>query len=210
MHFAILIVRFLVLAFAGLGSALPRVPSLPNMPPSSPANAAGTSNSETTLPGFNTMLRNQSDPVLASLSRPPFDGRCKAVTLGGHGKVGQTTLEGRCVDTSGHWWDTSLNLNSCIANGGGFMVYRDMGNFDESCRPCTLNDVSERSVLLLQCNCLSPAGTPRYTHLPLGERVMDALAVKPVNGRNIAAAVNAEAYFVWANEEEHWPDGAPS
>jgi hypothetical protein len=48
-----------------------------------------------------------------------FDGRCKYVTLGGHGRKGATTLEATCRDDANVPWKTVLNLNNCIGNGVG-------------------------------------------------------------------------------------------
>lgn len=54
----------------------------------------------------------------------PFANLCREVTLGGHGKPGVTTIDGKCIDAlSGLWWETSLNLNKCLGNAGGRLVY---------------------------------------------------------------------------------------
>ncbi|KAH6607718.1 hypothetical protein Trco_004031 [Trichoderma cornu-damae] len=50
------------------------------------------------LPGFNHLARNRTQAVIESPDRAAFEGACVQVTLGGHGKVGMTTLEGRPVD----------------------------------------------------------------------------------------------------------------
>lgn len=83
------------------------------------------------LPGYNHMLHNDSkDPASGAdqmAADAVFGGQCRGLTLGGHGKKGQTTLEARCIDDAGQWWYTTLNLNSCIGNGeGGNLVYDDM------------------------------------------------------------------------------------
>ncbi|PNP38652.1 hypothetical protein TGAM01_v209782 [Trichoderma gamsii] len=82
------------------------------------------------LPGFNQIAQNKTQQAAATGtaykspdSNAAFGGTCVQVTLGGHGKIGMTTLEGRCVDDAGMWWDTSLDLNSCIGNAGGHLVY---------------------------------------------------------------------------------------
>ncbi|KAM0484421.1 hypothetical protein ACHAPX_001844 [Trichoderma viride] len=82
------------------------------------------------LPGFNQVAQNKTQQAAATGtaykspdSNAAFGGTCVQVTLGGHGKIGMTTLEGRCVDDVGMWWDTSLDLNSCIGNVGGHLVY---------------------------------------------------------------------------------------
>lgn len=79
------------------------------------------------LPGFSSLPRNVT---LGHGGRvkddTPFGDLCRQVTLGGHGKVGETTIEGKCYDEGqGLWWDTSLNLNHCIGNGGGYLVYQE-------------------------------------------------------------------------------------
>ncbi|UKZ60038.1 uncharacterized protein TrAtP1_001325 [Trichoderma atroviride] len=80
------------------------------------------------LPGFNQVAQNKTQQQAAVTtgtaykspdSNAAFGGTCVQVTLGGHGKIGMTTLEARCVDDAGMWWDTSLDLNSCIGNVGG-------------------------------------------------------------------------------------------
>lgn len=85
------------------------------------------------LPGFASLPKNDTPPLLHTspgdrgelLDDAPFAGLCKQVALGGHGEIGQTTLEGKCLDTEkGNWWLTSLNLNRCIGNEGGVMVYQ--------------------------------------------------------------------------------------
>lgn len=83
------------------------------------------------LPGYNTMLHNQTS--LKSVKKPEPDpalgiqleGVCKHITLGGNGKVGETSLDAECVDPNGQWWDTSLNLNDCVANDGGRLIFRE-------------------------------------------------------------------------------------
>lgn len=75
------------------------------------------------LPGFNHMMRNNTPPFFVLKYAGVFGGRCKDVRLGGDGKVGSSTLEARCIDNVGQWWDTSLNLNDCIANDDGKLVY---------------------------------------------------------------------------------------
>lgn len=78
------------------------------------------------LPGFNHLAQNKTEATIKSPdSNAVFGGLCVQVTLGGHGKVGMTTLEGRCVDDAGMWWETSLNLNACIGNVGGHLVYEE-------------------------------------------------------------------------------------
>ncbi|KAL7789528.1 hypothetical protein V8C37DRAFT_386208 [Trichoderma ceciliae] len=142
------------------------------------------------LPGFNHLARNRPQAVIENSDNAAFGGTCVQVTLGGHGKMGLTALEGRCVDDSGLWWETSLNLNSCIGNMGGNMVYqeRSSGAFDASCRPCTLDDVHDGSNMLLKCNCLDDTRFPRYTALEMGSGVSNPLAVKPVDGRLICGS----------------------
>lgn len=77
------------------------------------------------LPGFNHLAQNKTQAAVTKSpdSNAAFGGTCVQLTLGGHGKIGMTTLEGRCVDDAGMWWETSLNLNSCIGNAGGQLVY---------------------------------------------------------------------------------------
>ncbi|KAK5998348.1 hypothetical protein PT974_00727 [Cladobotryum mycophilum] len=133
------------------------------------------------LPGFNHLNRNQTAIQLDE--NAPFDGNCLQVTLGGHGKVGQATIEGQCEDDSGQWWQTSLNLNQCLGNKAGRLVLKASGNFDSTCRPCTLNKAEKNTDVILKCNCLDQANIPRYTFLELGPLVNDPNTVKLVDGR---------------------------
>ena len=75
------------------------------------------------LPGFNHLMRNRTDVQLDE--NAPFSGKCLQVTLGGYGKVGQATIEGLCEDKSGQWWQTSLNLNECLGNHAGKLVFAE-------------------------------------------------------------------------------------
>lgn len=73
-------------------------------------------------------IANQgTEPVLPGVdfSRAPFGGKCRRISLTGGGKVGKTTLEGLCADEKGREWVTGLNLNQCIGNNAGKMVYKD-------------------------------------------------------------------------------------
>jgi hypothetical protein len=118
----------LLLIFAGVSLAAPHggqtvsqfIQGKPQdmAPVETPASAV-------TLPGFNHLAQNRTQAVIESSDNAAFEGTCVQITLGGHGKVGMTTLEGRCVDDAGIWWDTSLNLNSCIGNMGGNLVYQE-------------------------------------------------------------------------------------
>lgn len=79
------------------------------------------------LPGFNNMMRNYTASDKNHIpSDAAFGSCCRYVALGGHGKVGQTTLEATCVDDAEIWWRTSINLNNCIANNRGKLVYSSM------------------------------------------------------------------------------------
>lgn len=76
------------------------------------------------LPGFNHLARNGTQEAVKVPAGAAFDGTCEQITLGGHGKVGMTTLDGLCRNSAGDWWKTSLNLNECIGNVGGKLVYQ--------------------------------------------------------------------------------------
>ncbi|OAA47812.1 cyanovirin-n domain-containing protein [Metarhizium rileyi] len=110
-------------------------------------------------------------------------GKCRQVTLAGAGKVGKTTLEGRCVDSRGQWWSTALNLNECVGGRDGKLVYQDEGHFDDICRPCLIDETDDRSGVDLKCNCLDARGMPQYTFLRMGEHAQGDIAVKVVEGR---------------------------
>ncbi|KAM0248526.1 hypothetical protein ACHAQJ_009431 [Trichoderma viride] len=112
----------LVLIFTGISLAAPHGGQPVSQGNSSPQDTVPTST--VTLPGFNHLAQNKTHAVIESSDHATFEGTCVQITLGGHGKVGMTTLEGRCVDDAGLWWETSLNLNSCIGNIGGNLVYQ--------------------------------------------------------------------------------------
>lgn len=145
-----------------------QVPQGINNPPDASSSSSSSSSESLVLPGFNHLALNRTKAAVESAINSAFGGACEQVTLGGHGKVGLTTLEGRCVDGAGTWWETSIGLNECVGNTGGHLEYRDGGAFDASCRPCTLDNVHDGSNLLLKCNCLDDAKFPRYTALELG------------------------------------------
>lgn len=75
------------------------------------------------LPGFNNMMRNKTSAKNATPYDAAFDVQCRYASLGGQGKVGQTSLEAICKDKDGLWWYTSINLNDCIANEKGTLVF---------------------------------------------------------------------------------------
>ncbi|POR38366.1 Uncharacterized protein TPAR_01427, partial [Tolypocladium paradoxum] len=134
--------------------------------------------------GTSSAVREDTSTI-AGLNNRVFAGQCQYMTLGGHGKHGKTTLDGQCVDSKGTWWRTSLNLNLCVANRAGALVYDEQGHFDSSCRPCIIADVEQGGSddILLKCNCLDATGMPRLTKLQMGFQANDALAVIPNDGR---------------------------
>lgn len=72
----------------------------------------------------------ESHPATADISGPAavgtiFNGVCRQISLGGLGQIGATTLSAQCVDGAGQWWDTSLNLNYCMGNEGGRLIYKE-------------------------------------------------------------------------------------
>lgn len=75
------------------------------------------------LPGFNNMMRNKTSAKTSTPYDAAFDVQCRYVSLGGQGKVGQTSLEAICKDDDDLWWYTSINLNECIANEKGNLVF---------------------------------------------------------------------------------------
>lgn len=57
-----------------------------------------------------------------------FGQKCRQLTLLGDGRRGQSTLQAACLDddgkeAAGTWWLTSLNLNQCLGNDGGKLVF---------------------------------------------------------------------------------------
>ena len=54
-----------------------------------------------------------------------FGSQCRYPTLGGDGVPGQTTLGAQCLDGLGVFWDTSLNLNLCLGDNDGELVYQN-------------------------------------------------------------------------------------
>lgn len=53
-----------------------------------------------------------------------FNNQCMALELGGDFKVGKTTLQGTCVDKNKKWWNTELNLNRCLGESHGDLLYQ--------------------------------------------------------------------------------------
>ncbi|RFU78050.1 hypothetical protein TARUN_4180 [Trichoderma arundinaceum] len=60
-----------------------------------------TQASTLTLPGFNHLALNRTQAGIKTSDDAAFEGTCMQVTLGGHGKVGMTTLEGRFKSIGG-------------------------------------------------------------------------------------------------------------
>lgn len=76
------------------------------------------------LPGFNNMIQTSDPPTDADVpADAAFNSSCRHVSLDGYGKVGETTLKADCKDGHGRWWSTTINLNDCIGNEGGSLVY---------------------------------------------------------------------------------------
>ncbi|KAL7915801.1 hypothetical protein GGI35DRAFT_430697 [Trichoderma velutinum] len=170
----------LCLALAGTSIA---APAQDQSVPFVSASAHGQAAPLVELPGFNHLARNSTQGDAKAPAGAAFDGTCEQITLGGHGKVGMTTLDGLCRNSAGDWWKTSLNLNDCIGNVGGNLVYQTNGGFDATCRPCTIDNVHGGDNMNLKCNCLDEKRMPRFTALEIGSRVGNPLAVKLIDGR---------------------------
>ncbi|KAL7820972.1 cyanovirin-n domain-containing protein [Trichoderma gracile] len=130
------------------------------------------------LPGFNRLFpHNSNNNTDNDKSAPANDDgtTCEQITLGGNGKVGKTTLEGKCTNNKGEWWKTSINLNECITNVGGKLQYLP--------EPCTIDTVPGGAEINLKCNCLDWKRIPKFTYLEMGDRVDTPGAVKLVDGR---------------------------
>lgn len=59
-----------------------------------------------------------------------FGQKCRQLKLLSNGRRGQSTLQAACLDDDGEeaagtWWLTSLNLNQCLGNDGGKLVFRE-------------------------------------------------------------------------------------
>jgi hypothetical protein len=86
----------------------------------------------TVFPGYNHMPVNET-AILAALDEPRpepslgmvLDAVCRYVVLNGAGSMGESTLDANCIDSTGTWWDTSLNLNECVTNLGGRLAYAE-------------------------------------------------------------------------------------
>lgn len=86
----------------------------------------------TVFPGYNHMPVNET-AVLAAAQKPRpepalgmvLDAVCRYVLLSGASFIGETTLDANCIDSTGTWWDTSLNLNECVTNLGGRLAYAE-------------------------------------------------------------------------------------
>ncbi|KAJ3485403.1 hypothetical protein NLG97_g6822 [Lecanicillium saksenae] len=119
-----------------------------------------------------------------------FGAKCLHLSMLGDGKKGQSTLQAACLDDEdaaegkGTWWLTSLNLNKCLGNDRGRLVFQQGGNFDSSCRPCGIDSSLTTSAnVKLRCSCLPNAdGVGKFTEIPLAGNSGD-LGIKAVNGR---------------------------
>lgn len=54
-----------------------------------------------------------------------FGGKCRDLTQLGGGKKDQTAITAWCRDNAGQRWQTTLNLNRCIGNKRGKLVWRN-------------------------------------------------------------------------------------
>ncbi|CEJ84253.1 hypothetical protein VHEMI03424 [[Torrubiella] hemipterigena] len=144
------------------------------------------------FPGFNNMIQTSDPPTDSTVpADAAFNATCRHVTLNGYGRVGETTLEADCKDRHGVWWHTAINLNNCIGNSHGSLVYSPGGNFDKTCRPCFIDGTQPGKDVLLKCNCLEkPGAVPMYTSLQIGTMVDDVLAVKPVGAQFTCGSYN--------------------
>ncbi|KAJ6782270.1 hypothetical protein PWT90_00593 [Aphanocladium album] len=119
-----------------------------------------------------------------------FGQKCRHLTLLGYGKEGQSTLQAVCLDDEedaegkGSWWLTSLNLNKCLGNDVGKLVFKPNGNYDSTCHPCGIESSSTTDgTVELRCSCLpEPGGVSKFTEISLGDDYGD-LGIKAVNGR---------------------------
>ncbi|OAA61336.1 Cyanovirin-N [Cordyceps fumosorosea ARSEF 2679] len=100
-----------------------------------------------------------------------FGRRCRLLTLLGGGKRGHSTLQAACRDgeeATGTWWLTSLNLNQCLGNVGGRLVFQERGNYDETCRPCGIEALGPDGPVMMRCACVpAPGRAPTFTELLL-------------------------------------------
>ncbi|KAF1730834.1 hypothetical protein CRV24_008904 [Beauveria bassiana] len=80
-----------------------------------------------------------------------FGGKCKYLTQLGGGKKDQTSITAWCLDKAGKRWQTTINLNRCIGNKRGKLVWRN--NPDDN--------------VGLKCACSRRGKKPRYTELAL-------------------------------------------
>ncbi|OAA77546.1 Cyanovirin-N [Akanthomyces lecanii RCEF 1005] len=129
--------------------------------------------------------------VAQGLTYDTFDDRCKYLSVLGSGKKGQTAITAACLDDAGKRWQTTLNLNLCIGNDAGKLAWQDNGNFDQTCRPCTIGQLDNGPArnLGLKCNCLpAPNAVPKYTELAVSPNNSDALGVKLVDGRFVCGS----------------------
>ncbi|KAM0670559.1 hypothetical protein ACQRIT_006881 [Beauveria bassiana] len=98
-----------------------------------------------------------------------FGGKCKYLTQLGGGKKDQTSITAWCLDKAGKRWQTTINLNRCIGNKRGKLVWRNNGNFDHTCHPCILHKLpqSPDDNVGLKCACSRRGKKPKYTELAL-------------------------------------------
>ncbi|PMB68102.1 hypothetical protein BM221_006279 [Beauveria bassiana] len=80
-----------------------------------------------------------------------FGGKCKYLTQLGGGKKDQTSITAWCLDKAGKRWQTTINLNRCIGNKRGKLVWRN--NPDDN--------------VGLKCACSRRGKKPKYTELAL-------------------------------------------
>ncbi|OAA81384.1 SH3 domain protein [Akanthomyces lecanii RCEF 1005] len=150
------------------------------------------------LPGVNhkpvpTMLSaNASAGAVSSNPIAAFGQKCTRLTLLGDGKRGQSTLQAACLDNGkeGSCWLTSLNLNQCLGNDGGQLVFRERGNYDATCRPCGVETTAAADgQVWLRCACLREAdGVSTFAELSLSQHYGSGLGIKVLDGRLVCGS----------------------
>jgi cytolysin (calcineurin-like family phosphatase) len=87
-------------------------------------------------------------------------GACTNITL-----QGQNVLAASCPTASGAQMSTTLDLNTCITNDNGGLMWSNPGNYSGSCSGCSLSGT------LLTCQCSNTSGQSQSTTIDVNHQI---------------------------------------
>jgi cytolysin (calcineurin-like family phosphatase) len=89
-----------------------------------------------------------------------FAASCTSIAL-----QGENVLSASCATEGGMSTSTTLDLNSCITNNDGGLMWANPGNFAKSCSGCSLSGT------LLTCQCSEVSGSSKSTTIDVNNQI---------------------------------------